>query len=187
MNTPILDQEIIPKSGVGDIRLNLGGRGTKIEGFKTVDLSEEHDVDIRSDVSDLSMFEDGSVTELYCSQVLEHFPHVKTDSVLKEWHRVLKKGGKIVIGVPDFARAIELYQLHGLTDWVMNFLYGDQGYPLAYHYRPFTFSSLAAILDKAGFSQIKRITEMPYGIKDCSGLQCNTDGKSVSLNVEAYK
>lgn len=169
-----------------EIRLNLGGRGTKIPGFSTVDLSSEHDVDIKSDVSDLSAFKDESVSELYCSQVLEHFPHVRTEYVLSEWHRVLKKGGRIIIGVPDFDRAIELYQKTGLTEWLMNFLYGDQGYALAYHYRPFTFASLAALLHRAGFSNIKRLKQMPYGV-DCSSLISNYDHKNVSLNVEAYK
>lgn len=168
------------------IRLNLGGRGTKIPGFLTVDLSDEHDVDIKADVSKLLMA-DGSVTEIYASQILEHFPHVRTEAVLKEWHRVLKPGGKIVIGVPDFQRAIDLYLTLGLTAWVVNFLYGDQIYDLAYHYAPFTFASLAAQMNKAGFRDIKRITAMPHGLSDCSSLVSTIDRKSVSLNVEAWK
>src|ERR1019366_9040909 len=96
------DQADVPVNGnslgVGGIRLNLGGRGTKIKGFQTVDLSEEHDVEIKSDVSNLWMFRDGSVDEIYASQILEHFQHVRTEAVLKEWYRVLKPGAKITIG-----------------------------------------------------------------------------------------
>lgn len=171
----------------GGIRLNLGGRGTKIAGFQTVDLSENHDVQIKSDVSNLWMFKDGEVSEIYASQILEHFPHVQTEKVLREWFRVLKPGAKITIGVPDFARAIQIYQQYGLCDWVVNQLYGDQGYPLAFHYVPFNFARLAKLMDTAGFQRIKRIKEMPYGIKDCSANLFNADGKSVSLNVEGYK
>jgi predicted SAM-dependent methyltransferase len=173
--------------GAGGIRLNLGGRGIKIKGFQTVDLSEEHDVQIKSDVSNLWMFRDGSVDEIYASQILEHFPHVKTESVLKEWYRVLKPGSRITIGVPDFHRAIEIYLNIGLVSWVTNQLYGDQIYPLAFHYAPFTFASLAAQLTKVGFRNVKRLTQMPYGIMDCSANVFNLDGKSVSLNVEAHK
>jgi predicted SAM-dependent methyltransferase len=179
--------DVATSLGVGGVRLNLGGRGTKIKGFQTVDLSEEHDVQIKSDVSNLWMFRDGTVDEIYASQILEHFPHVKTESVLKEWYRVLKPGSKITIGVPDFHRTIEIYLKIGLVPWVTNFLYGDQGYPLAFHYAPFTFASLAAQLTKVGFKNIKRLTQMPYGIKDCSSLISNQDGKSVSLNVEAFR
>jgi predicted SAM-dependent methyltransferase len=173
--------------GVGGIRLNLGGRGTKIPGFQTVDLSEEHDVQIKSDVSNLWMFGDNEVAEIYASQILEHFPHVQTEKVLKEWYRVLKPGCKITIGVPDFHRAIEIYQKHGLCDWVVNQLYGDQLYPLAFHYTPFTFARLAKLMDSVGFRMINRIKAMPYGILDCSSNIFTADGKSVSLNVEGHK
>lgn len=173
--------------GAGGIRLNLGGRGTKIKGFQTVDLSEDHDVQIKSDVSNLWMFKDDTVDEIYASQILEHFPHVQTEKVLKEWFRVLKPGAKITIGVPDFHRAVEIYQQHGLCDWVVNQLYGDQIYPLAFHYVPFNFARLAKLMDTVGFKRIKRIKDMPYGINDCSSNVFNLDGKSVSLNVEAYK
>lgn len=173
--------------GVGGIRLNLGGRNKPISGFLTVDLSTEHEADIRADVSDLSQFEDNSISEIYASQILEHFPHVRTQYVLEEWYRVLKKGARITIGVPDFARAVELYQKCGLVDFVVNLLYGDQGYDLAYHYRPFTFGTLAALLNQVGFKNIKKIEKMPYGIVDCSSLIVNLDNKNVSLNVEAWK
>lgn len=169
------------------LRLNLGGRGTVIKGFKTVDLSEEHDVDFRCDVSNLSVFKDNTVDEIYASQILEHFPHVRTVSVLKEWCRVLRPKGRITIGVPDFARAIEIYQKYGLIDWLVNQLYGDQVYDLAFHYAPFTFARLANLLDQAGFVNIRRIGAMPHGIDDCSARVFSQDGLPVSLNVEAFK
>lgn len=179
--------EKLNKPSTEPLRLNLGGRGTVIAGFKTVDLSEEHNVDFRADVSRLTMFKDGEVDEIYASQILEHFPHVKTMDVLKEWFRVLKRGAKITIGVPDFHRAIDLYQKYGLTDYLVNSLYGDQIYDLAFHYAPFTFARLASLLDKAGFRSVKKIGQMPYGIIDCSALVSNKDGLPLSLNVEAVK
>lgn len=169
-----------------EIRLNLGGRGTKIPGFKTVDLSDEHDVDVRADVAYLP-FKDGSVSEIYASHILEHFSHTRTLAVLKEWVRVLKKGGTLYVSVPDFDRAIELYRLGGLTDYLTNLLWGDQGYPLAYHYAPFTAGRLLALLHKAGFSDARRIFEMPYGLKDCSHLVDTVQKKPISLNMEARK
>ncbi len=168
------------------VRLNLGGRGTQIEGFKTVDLSPEHEVDFRCDVSKLPMA-DGSVDEIYASQILEHFPHTRTMEVLKEWNRVLKKGGLITIGVPDFDRAVAIYKQLGLIDYVVHSLYGDQEYDLAFHYAPFTFSRLAHLMDRAGFRNVRRIGKMPYGIIDCSALNFTEDGLPVSLNVQGVK
>lgn len=197
MNSPALRESTEHKAdvpdvngtslGAGELRLNLGGRGTKIPGFSTVDLSPEHDVDYKTDVSDLSMFSDKSVAAIYASHILEHFPHVRTKAVLAEWFRVLKPKGQIHIAVPDFQRAIEIYMQIGLCPWVTNFLYGDQGYPLAYHYAPFTFASLAQLLNSVGFSDIKRVARLSYGVSDCSTLLSTVDGKSVSLNVVATK
>jgi SAM-dependent methyltransferase len=187
MTPPALEQEIKTRvSSAGGLRLNLGGRGTQINGFKTVDLSTEHDVDYRCDVSKLPMA-DGTVDEIYASQILEHFPHTRTLEVLKEWNRVLKTGGLITIGVPDFHRAVEIYKTHGLIQYVVNSLYGDQGYDLAFHYAPFTFARLSFLMDKSGFRDIKRIGAMPYGIRDCSALLFTEDKKPVSLNVQATK
>lgn len=174
-----------PQNPAGAVCLLLGGRTTKIPGFLNVDLFEGENVDIRTDASDLSMFKDGEVSQIYCSHILEHFPHVKTLSVLKEWRRVLKSGGKAYIAVPDFDAMIRIYLRTGLTKWIANMLYGDQIYDLAFHYAPFTFASLAKLISDAGFSDVKRIVDMPYGLKDCSTLVSTHDQTPVSLNVEA--
>lgn len=169
------------------LRLNLGGRGTKIKGFKTVDLSPEHDVDFRSDVSDLSAFKDKTVDQIYASHILEHFPHVKTLSVLKEWYRVLRVDGKLFVSVPDFDRAVDLYKKYGLSNYLTNLLYGDQGYDLAFHYAPFTAARLSFLLNQAGFADSKRILWMPYEMKDCSARVDTLEGKPISLSMEATK
>lgn len=171
-------------SMAGDfLRLNLGGRGTHIEGFKTVDL--EPGSDIEADVSDLSKIKDQSVQEIYASHILEHFSHLKTIHVLKEWKRVLKKGAKAYISVPDFDAMVKLYLMEGMNDFVRNMLYGDQIYPRAYHYTAFTFPTLAYSCSRSGFSDVKRILRMPYSIKDCSQNVDNLTHRQISVHVEA--
>lgn len=171
----------------GTIRLLLGGRTTRIEGFLNVDLFEGENVDIHTDASDLSMVKTGTVEEIYASHILEHFSHTRTVDVLREWNRVLKKGGKLYVSVPDFARMVEIYQKHGLIPWITNMLWGDQIYDLAYHYAPFTAGTLLKSLMDAGFSDAKRIKEMPYGIRDCSHNVDTMERKPISVNVEAVK
>ena len=167
------------------LKLNLGGRDTQIPGFKTVDLKPGPTVDYQSDISDLSFCKDGTVDEIYASHCLEHFSHQRTLFVLEEWHRVLKRGAKCYISVPDFEAAIKLYLEWGMTDYVRNLLWGDQGYDLAYHYAPFTFPVLLNLLHKAGFKDVKRMTWMPHKVMDCSRLVDTVDNKPVSLTVEA--
>lgn len=165
------------------MKLNLGGRDKPIPGFLTVDLFEG--ADIRSDIGELKGVEAGSVDEIYASHCLEHFSHAKTPDVLRTWRRVLKPKAKAYIAVPDFDAMAKLYQKFGLTDFIRNMLYGDQGYELAYHYTAFTFPTLAAALVNAGFQDVKRIMDMPYGLKDCSSNIDSLTRQPISLNVEA--
>lgn len=167
-----------------EIRLNLGARDRAIPGFLSVDCDPHQGVDIVADVSDLSQFADGSVQEIVASHILEHFPSSKTLPVLKEWHRVLKNGGILYIGVPDFKRAVEIYAERGLCDWVQNWLWGDQGYATAFHYVGFDAAKLKAMVLEAGFSEVSIVDDLPVRApKDCSSLISTLDGKPVSLNA----
>lgn len=171
----------------GPLRLLLGGRTTKLDGWKNVDLYDGEGVDIRADASRLSMIRDNEVEEIYASHILEHFSHTKTVDVLKEWNRVLTIGGKVYISVPDFDAMIKLYVKCGLTEFIRNMLYGDQGYDLAYHYTAFTYPVLAKTCILAGFRDVKRLERMPYGIKDCSTNVDTLTQKSISIHIEAVK
>lgn len=187
MNLAPVMEGIKPPTVAGAIRLLIGGRTTKIDGFLNVDLFEGEGVDIRTDASDLSMFGDGTVEQIYASHILEHFPHPKTLGVLKEWNRVLKRGAKAYISVPDFDAMVKLYSVYGMTDFIRNMLWGDQIYDLAFHYTGFTYPTLAHLCHQAGFSDVKRIPEMPYNVKDCSHNVDTATRKPISVNVEAIR
>lgn len=180
-------------AGVGEpVRLNLGGAGEgflsgRIPGFLTVDLREGPDTDIVGNVSDLGRFADGSVDAIYASNVLEHFSLQKTVGVLREWGRVLKKGSPLYISVPDFEATVKLYQKIGLVEWINYHLMGDQKHELNYHYSLFTFGKLANDLMKADFSDVKKMAEWPFEVKDGSQNRNNFDGQLISLNVVATK
>lgn len=182
--TPPKIKRPLPADGQ-TLKLMLGGRDQRIDGFWNMDVHEGENVDIQGDISDLSQFKDGSVSEIYASHCLEHFPHVRTLDVLKEWRRVMKKGGKVFISVPDMDYIIWYYGIYGLTGWFRNILWGDQGYNEAFHYNGFNFATMAESLCLAEFDDIKRIEVMPYGLSDCSKLRMSSDGKLISLSVEA--
>ncbi len=197
LSIPKVEPEIRTLDRSKPIRLNLGGIGAgeggldktspKIPGFLIVDLDDHPDTDIRCNVADLSCFEDNSVDEIYASNVLEHFPHIQTLGVLKEWHRVLKPGSTIWISVPDMDANFKIYQKYGLTDWVRNLIWGDQWHVHAFHYVNFTFASLAKAVVDAGFSDIVRVQTFPFGLKDGSQHCCNANGMLMALNVRVKK
>jgi predicted SAM-dependent methyltransferase len=129
---------------------------------------------------------DETVDEIYASHCLEHFSHTQTLDVLKEWNRVLTKGGKIYIAVPDFEKALEVYKKIGfMTDFFRNFLWGDQEYREAFHYTCFTYATILNYLSEAGFKNINKISNMPYDLNDCSTLKFKEI--KMSLNMEAIK
>lgn len=174
------------------IRLNLGGAGEgfldgRISGFLTVDLREGKDTDIVADAANLAMFEDASVEQIYASQILEHFQVDRTVDVLKEWFRVLKPGGKLFVSVPDFDFIVKTYQEDGLSRWLTYHLFGDQKHSLNYHYTCFSYPIMARHLYHAGFSDSKKVENWPFPVQDCSQAVCTSNGRKISLNVEATK
>jgi len=64
-----------------------------------VDIFPFENTDILADARDLWMFKDNELDFVVASHSLEHFPDVK--SVLREWKRVVKRGGIIAVVVPD--------------------------------------------------------------------------------------
>lgn len=167
------------------IRLMLGGRDQKLPGWTNIDLHDGPNVDLRADVSDLSMFKDGSVADIYASHILEHFSHPRTLEVLKEWRRVLKAGGCAYIAVPDFKAIVTIYKEFGMVPWVIHMACGDQLYPLAYHYSLFDEESLENLCHDAGFGLVRKVDSFHKGLNDCSTLLDTVYRRPVSLNVEA--
>lgn len=57
--------------------------------------------DLAGDIADLSMFSDASMDAVFSSHALEDFPRDDVPKVLREWARVLKIGGHLVLYVPS--------------------------------------------------------------------------------------
>lgn len=175
------------------IKLNLGSRDKKIDGYISVDCDPHSGVDIVADVRNLSQFETGSVREIFASNILEHFPHTETLDVLKEWFRVLEPKGILYLSVPDFDVAMDVYMKHGLKEtWLRNFIWGDQEYKTAFHYTGFDEDSLRNLVYQAGFSEFSRVDRLPVSHKDdCSNNMLTLDGDPtgvlVSLNAVCVK
>ncbi len=86
----------------------------------------------------------GEVDGVWCSEVLEHVPD--TVAFLTEARRVLKRGGRLLVTVPDHGRArrtaIALLRYEAHYD------------PLGQHVRFYTRRSLAAALAATGFEDV---------------------------------
>lgn len=81
-------------SGAGKVWPSLIGIDTATHGWRPV-------TDLAMDGTDLSMFADGSIDGVFSSFLLHLLEPSKVLHALKEWARVLKVGGYLVLYLPD--------------------------------------------------------------------------------------
>ena len=169
-------------------KLNLGCRTTRIPGFTNVDIRQDRNPDICTNAKDLSMVSSDSIEEIYSSNMLEHFSLLETVNVLKEWNRVLKKGGILWLSVPDFECIYRIYDKYKMLPlWALYHMYGEQHHEHAWHYTIFTWVNLQNYLMEAGFSSFTKLEKLPYLEDDCSNSTDSWTGELISLNCKAVK
>jgi 2-polyprenyl-3-methyl-5-hydroxy-6-metoxy-1,4-benzoquinol methylase len=81
-----------------------------------------------------------------CSQVIEHVP--EDERIFTELNRILKPGGSLLLGTPDYARWQWVF-----TEWVY-----ARVLPHAYaheHITHYTLDSLRNLLDRHGFDVLE--------------------------------
>ncbi len=94
------------------MKLNLGCQIHYFEGWTNVDIIGNDPgirVDIEADAGSLPMIADNSVDFIYAGHLVEHFYPDTLGDAIREWHRVLKHGGKLVIVTPDCGAVMQDY------------------------------------------------------------------------------
>lgn len=180
------------------VQVNLGaGQRPRIPGFVNVDIASGENIDYVGGIDKLPWFEDNSVDLLYSSHSFEYFDRIQALYVLREWIRVLKKGGVLRIAVPDFAKLIEVYEDTGVIENVLGPVYGIM--PVndlweTQHRTMYDERSLTRLLKEAGLKDIHRYDwrkTVHKGYDDHSQAYFphmdKDHGKLVSLNLEATK
>lgn len=170
------------------LRLHVGGEAP-LDGWKVLNIDPADYVDYVGDCSDLSQFADQSVAEIYASHVLEHLGYLDDlPNALKEFHRVLKVGGRLRLSVPDLETLCRLF-LHPKLDMssrfhVMRIMFGGQMDAHDFHKVGMTEEFMTDYLQVAGFQSIERVETFDL-VADTSTLKLA--GVAVSLNMQAVK
>jgi predicted SAM-dependent methyltransferase len=170
--------------------VGTGVEGIRPVGYKTIDISSEHNPDIVADASDLSMVLSESVDEFHASHVLEHFSWPRALLVLKEWTRVLKIGGTLRIAVPDMEiYAHFLLNGHDAHSTMMD-IYGahwaGEGGPQGHHFG-YTRRMLSQILAVMGFADLSVWrSDFPEAANTWTYGE-NQEKIGVSLNISGVK
>jgi predicted SAM-dependent methyltransferase len=141
-------------------RVNIGCGHIQPEGYINVDAREIPGVDIISSASDL-IFEDGSLDEIYCSHLIEHFTELELKrKILPHWQLKLAPQGILRITVPDAKSMMSAYMKGEMSfDDLRKVTYGAQDYEGDFHYTMFTVESLSALLTEAGFKSIELVAD----------------------------
>jgi SAM-dependent methyltransferase len=155
--------------GAAPLKLNLGCGDKILDGYINVDVAASRggrSPDVLCDLRRLEPFADGSAEEVLAVHVVEHFWRWEVLDVLKEWVRVLRPGGRMVLECPNLLTACEELLKNpeaaagtGMeaqrTMWVF---YGDPRWqdPLMTHRWNYTPQSLAALMREAGLVNVRQ-------------------------------
>jgi predicted SAM-dependent methyltransferase len=144
------------------VNLVIGTRRWLGECFTHVDIDPRplvdpltrkmHPVDIVCDARTIPL-PAGSVDFIFSSQCLEHFRRDDYMDALREWVRLLRTDGLMVVEVPNFEGACRMLLEHGTEERdrkLQQYVFGGQQGEHQYHYVGFTTRMLAADMGELG-------------------------------------
>jgi predicted SAM-dependent methyltransferase len=174
-----------------DLKINLGSGERPLPGFINVDaLADAPGVDVVADISEPLPFEDGSAELIYAAHILEHFPTDQVPALLRDWRRVLRDGGQLLVAVPDLdVIARMLVERSGWftpphSPWI-GAIFGGQKDAYDFHKTGFNAPWLAYLLNEAGFGTVRREERfVDIGVMDAT-VSPLPFGVNMSLNMRA--
>jgi|TARA_R110000824_G_scaffold81370_1_gene204555 predicted SAM-dependent methyltransferase len=184
------------------VRLHVGCGHRYLPGFVHIDQDHLEHVDHVRDIKDLSIFEDESVDEIYSCGTIIYFDRYEVRTVLKEWSRVLKKGGILRTSIADFEKMVQVYfdsEKNLDARGILGPLFGrweiqdETEKRFIYQRTTYDFHSLRGVLETAGFRNVRRYNWrkfLPEGYDDYSRAyipHMDESGLHLSLNVICEK
>lgn len=153
------------------LKLHLGCGNRHFDNYVNIDFRKTRATDLVCDIRRLP-YPDSSVGLIETYHVIEHLNRHDLPIALKEWHRVLAVGGKLIIECPDFDKAVRRY-LEENEKWIDN-IFGLQRFPGDVHQFGYNFKRLKKALEEAGFKDIEEEEPQDYHTKNepCLRADC---------------
>ena len=144
-----------------------------------LDINPEFKPDIVASITDMHMVEAASVDAVWSSHILEHLFAHEAPLALREFHRVLKPGGFVLLTLPDLQAVAELVAKDKLDDEAymslagpitpLDMIYGLRsalaaGYLPMAHRTGFTPRTMQKALLAAGFPRVQLMARVEYAM-----------------------
>ena len=91
-----------------DKKLNLGCGNKRISGYVNVDVIQNENVDEVFDMKEIP-YKDNSIAAISSEHSLEHLSFEDAEKALREFFRVLKPGGELLLYIPDLELCCQKY------------------------------------------------------------------------------
>ena len=152
------------------LKLYVGARKIRPDGFCTLDLDPRMEPDIVADVCKMTEIENGCCEEVIANAVLEHIDWPDGFLAIAELVRIIKVGGILKISVPDIATYCQLLLNNDSSKFhVMGIMFGIGGRANKFeqHRYGYTAAMLCEILQLLGCGEFNWM--FPLAIGDSSG------------------
>jgi predicted SAM-dependent methyltransferase len=163
---------VTEQSSSSPLRLHLGGVALR-GGWTIVNVQPGPGVDHVGSCTDLSMFAAASCAEVYASHVLEHLGYdAELPQALREIHRVLAPGGRLMFSVPDLDILCRLFVAPGRSlaekTLLMRMMFGGRIDAHDVHYSGLTWDFMQFYCERPAFgrpaaSRTSACSRMPAG------------------------
>ena len=137
------------------MKLHLGCGDKYWPGFTNVDKYDAR-ADVKSECVELP-FGACTAESIYALHLLEHFHRNEADAAIKEWYRVLKPGGLLVLELPCLDKMVSLIAAKEENIRLTLFgLYGDprETKPGMEHKWAWSMKEIEHALDQVGFIDV---------------------------------
>ena len=172
-------RDLSKKKNLDTTKIQIGGGSHTLRDYLNIDIVPPADIiyDLREGIP----LKDESSEFIFTEHFLEHIDYpTSTKKFAKECFRVLKKGGRVVVGVPDGEQVIKAYVKKDkrffdemLKRWyskrdclehfntyidLVNYHFRDQDDDKKYnpHFWSYDFEKLVSLFKDAGFSEVKK-------------------------------
>ena len=170
---------------VNEIKLHLGCGENYYPEYLNIDINEKSIADIIAHAI-LLPIKENCVISIKAYHLIEHFDWVDILFLFNEWYRVLKRGGKVTIEVPDIKKGIkELERNKTLIEQVksIQWLFGiDTSW--MQHKSGVTFELIKNMLQEIGFENIYRKEPKTHLYEEGLRVSCNKpEGEIFSIEA----